>query len=130
MLAEMPEMFLLLLVWIVPFVALACVSITIGIILRRTQKKNLGFILSIIGVVFLGILLAAFTYGTTRLIEASLGTVQGQELLSVSMGSEDITMQSSWGFSIGFFIVCLAVIVAVIAIFLDIQAWFMQKKRL
>ena len=130
MLAEMPEMFLLLLVWIVPFAALACVSITIGIILRRTQKKNLGFILSIIGVVFLGILLAAFTYGTTRLIEASLGTVQGQELLSVSMGSEDITMQSSWGFSIGFFIVCLAVIVAVIAIFLDIQAWFMQKKRL
>ncbi len=129
-LAEMPEMFLLLLIWIVPLASLACLSITFGIILRRTQKKNLGFILSIIGVILLGILLAAFTYGTTRLIEASLGTVQGEGTLLVSMGSEDVTMQSSWGFSIGYYVVCLAVIVAAIAILLDVRARFTMKKRL
>ncbi len=128
-LAEMPDMFLLFLVWIVPIATVSCMSITIGIILRRTTKKNYGFFLSIIGVIFLGILLAAFSYGTTRLIETSLGSVQGEEALSISMGSEDIIMISTWGFSTGFYLICLAFIVAVAAILLDIRARFTQKKR-
>ena len=129
-LAEIPDIFLLLLGWIVPFASLACVCIGGGIILRRTKKKNYAFLLSIIGVILLGILLSAFSYGTTRLIETSLGSVQGEDYLSVSMGSEDVMMHSSWGFSAGFYIVCIAILVAAIAVLLDIRMRLKQKKKL
>jgi hypothetical protein len=129
-LAEIPDIFLLFLVWIVPIASLVCVCITLGIILRRTQKKNYGLFLSIIGVVLLGILLAVFTYGATRLIETSLGTVQGEEMLSISMGAEDILMNSTWGFSTGFYLIGLAVIIAVLGILLEIRVQRRQKKRL
>ena len=129
-LAEMPDMFLLFLVWIVPIASLACISIGIGIVLRRTMKKNYAFFLSIIGVILLGLLLAAFSFGTTRLIDASLGSVQGEKNLSIAMGTEDILMHSTWGFSAGFYIVCIAVVVAVVGILLDIRMRVRQKKKL
>jgi sugar phosphate permease len=129
-LAEIPDIFLLFLGWIVPIASLACVCIGMGIILRRTKKKNYAFLLSIIGVILLGILLSAFSYGTTRLIETSLGSVQGEDYLSVSMGSEDVMMHSSWGFSAGFYIVCIAILVAAIAVLLDIRVRLKQKKKL
>lgn len=129
-LAEMPDIFLLFLVWIVPFASLACVSITIGIVLRRTKKKNYAFLLSVIGTILLGILLSAFWFGTTRLINTSLGSVQGAKDLFITMGSEDILMHSTWGFSVGFYIVCIAVLVAVIGILLDIRMRLRQKKNL
>jgi hypothetical protein len=129
-LAEIPDIFLLILGWIVPIASLACVCIGVGIILRRTKKKNYAFLSSIIGVILLGILLSAFSYGTTRLIETSLGSVQGEDYLSVSMGSEDVMMHSSWGFSAGFYIVCIAILVATIAVLLDIRVRLKQKKKL
>jgi sugar phosphate permease len=129
-LAEIPDIFLLFLGWIVPIASLACVCIGGGIILKRTKKKNYAFLLSIIGVILLGILLSAFSYGTTRLIETSLGSVQGEDYLSVSMGSEDVMMHSSWGFSAGFYIVCIAILVAAIAVLLDIRVRLKQKKKL
>ncbi len=129
-LAEMPDIFLMFLIWIVPIASLACVSITVGIVLRRTKKKNYAFLLSIIGTILLGILLAAFSFGTTRLIDTSLGSVQGEKNLFISMGSEDILMHSTWGFSVGFYIVCIAVLVAVIGILLDIRMRLRQKKNL
>ncbi len=129
-LAEMPDIFLLFLGAIVPLALLVCICIGIGIILKRTKKKNYAFLLGIAGVILMGIILFAFTYGTTRLIETSLGSVQGAEMLSVSMGSEDVMMQASWGFNAGFYLVCIAVIVAAIAVLLDIRMMLTQKKKL
>ena len=129
-LAEMPDIFLMFLGVIVPLASLVCICIGIGIILKRTKKKNYAFLLGIVGVILLGILISAFSYGTTRLIETSLSSVQGENVLSISMGSEDVMMHATWGFSAGFYIVCIAVIVAVIAVLLDIRMRLTQKKKL
>lgn len=129
-LAEIPDIILLLLGWIVPLSSLVCLSMGIGIVLKRTQKKKYAFLLSIVSVVLLGILFSAFSYGTTKLIETSLGSVQGEKVLTISIGSEDVMMQAKWGFAQGFYLVCIAIIVAVIAILLDIQMKIKQKKKL
>jgi hypothetical protein len=129
-LAEIPDIFLLFLGWIVPLASLACASIAIGIVLRRTQKKKYAFLLSVVGVVLFGVLVPSFFYGTTRLIDTSLGSVQGEEVLVVSMGPEEIMMQTTWGFSSGFYLVSIALLVAVIAVLLDIRARFILKKKL
>jgi hypothetical protein len=129
-LAEMPDIFLLFLGAIIPLASLVCICIGIGIILKRTKRKKFAFPLSIVGVILLGILLTAFWFGTTRLIDASLGSVQGHDSLLVSMGAEEVMMQASWGFSAGFYLVCLAAGIAVIAALLDIRVMLSQRKKM
>ena len=129
-LAEMPEIFIMLLAAMVPLAAFACISLSLGIILKRTSKKKYAFLLSVSGVILLTILLPLFYIGTTKLIETSLGAVQGEGILMISIGSEEVLMNSSWGFVSGFYVACLAVLVVVPAILLDIRLWFKQKKKL
>ncbi len=129
-LAEMPEIFIMLLAAIVPLAAFACISLSLGIILKRTSKKKYAFLLSVTGVILLTILLPLFYIGTTKLIETSLGAVQGEGILMISIGSEEVLMNSSWGFASGFYVACFAVLVVVPAILLDIRLWFKQKKKL
>lgn len=128
--AEMPDIFLVFLAVVMPLASLACISLGLGIALKRTKKKNYAFFLSIVGVILLSVLIPSFYFGTTKLIEASIGSVQGEGLLTISIESEEVLMLSSWGFSEGFYIVCGAIIVAVLAILLDIRLILKQKKRL
>ncbi|HUT00747.1 MAG TPA: hypothetical protein VMY59_10555 [Candidatus Thermoplasmatota archaeon] len=128
--AEMPDIFLMLLAGMVPLALLACLCIGTGIVLKRITKKNYAFLLGVCGVILLSILLPLFYYGTTKLIEASIGSVQGEGIFAVTIGPEVVMMQSSWGFSSGFYIVCIAAIITVIALLLDIRMRFKQKNKL
>jgi hypothetical protein len=129
-LAELPDIFLMFLMVMSPLAILACICLGAGVALRRTSKKNYAFLLSICGIVLLGILVPSFYIGTSRLIEASIGPVQGQGLLTISMGLEDVLVQANWGFGIGFYFVGIAIFIAVFALFLDIRQTLKQKKRL
>ncbi len=128
--AEMPDIFVMFLGAMVPLIVLACLCLGTGIFLKRTMKKNYAFLLSICGVILLSILLPLFYYGTSKLIEVSIGSVQGEGMLTVTFGLEKVIMHSSWGFSAGFYIVCIAVIIAVIALLLDVRVRLKQKKKL
>ena len=128
--AEMPDMFLMFLGAIVPLASLACLSLGLAILLKKIKKKQYAVLLSIAGVVLLCILLSSFYFGTTKLTETSIGAVQGESALAISIESEEVIMQSSWGFSTGFYCIFIAVIVAVIALLLDIRTKVMQKKKL
>jgi len=128
--AEMPDLFLMFLGAIVPLASLTCLSLSCAILLKRTKKKTYALLLSIIGVILLCILLSSFYFVTTKLTETSIGAVQGEGALAISIESEEVIIQSSWGFSTGFYFIFIAVIVAVIALLLDIRTKVMQKKKL
>jgi hypothetical protein len=129
-LAEIPDIFLMFLMVMSPLAILACVCLGVGVALRRTSNKNYAFLLSICGIVLLGVLVPSFYIGTSRLIEASIGPVQGEGLLTISLGVEDVLMQANWGFGVGFYFVSIAVFIAVVAVLLDIRQKFTQKKKL
>jgi hypothetical protein len=128
--AEMPDMFLMFLGAIVPLASLACLCLGLAILLKKMKKKQYALLLSIAGVVLLFILLSSFYFGTTKLAETSIGGVQGEGALAISIESDVVIMQSSWGFSTGFYFIFIAVIVAVIALLLDIRTRVIQKKKL
>jgi len=75
-------------------------------------------------------LLSSFYFVTTKLTETSIGAVQGEGALTFSFDLEEVIMQSSWGFTTGFYFIFIAIIVAVIALLLDIRTRVMQKKKL
>ncbi|KYK24068.1 hypothetical protein AYK25_01915 [Thermoplasmatales archaeon SM1-50] len=127
--AEIPDIFIVFLSAILPLATLACVSLGLGIVLKRTKKKHYAFPLSIVGIILLSILIPSFYFGTTKLIEASIGSVQGEGVLTISIESGEVTMLSNWGFSSGFYITCIALIVVVTAMLFDIRLMIKQKKR-
>jgi hypothetical protein len=127
--AETPDVFNMLLAAIVPLALLACISLVLGILSKRMKKKNYALLLSIGGVLLLSIILSSFYYGTTKLAETSIGVVQGEKDLVISIGSEEILMHSMWGFNLGFYFVCIAVIVATISLLLDIRMRIMRRKQ-
>jgi hypothetical protein len=128
--AEMPDMFLMVIGAIIPLASLACLSLGLAVLLKKIKKKQYALLLTIAGVVLLCILLSSFYFGITKLTEVSVGAVQGEGALAISIESEEVIMQSSWGFSTGFYFIIIAIIVAVISFALDIRTKVMQKKKL
>jgi len=128
--AELPDIIIMFLGAIVPLIILTFLILVFAIILRRTNKKQYALLLSIVGVVLLCILLSSFYFVTTKLTEISIGAVQGEAALTFAFESEEVIMQSSWGFSTGFYFIIIAVIVAIIALLIDIRIKVMQKKKL
>jgi hypothetical protein len=128
--SEIPDMALMFLGGITPLALLACLILVFAIMLKRTKKKQYALLLTIIGVVLLCILLSSFYFVTTKLTETSIGAVQGEDALTFSFESEEIIMQSSWGFSTGFYFIFIAIIVAVIALLIEVRMKIMKKKKL
>jgi hypothetical protein len=128
--AEMPDIFLSFLGAMLPLALLACLALGLSVLLKKLKKKQYALLFSIGGAILLLILLPSFYFGTAKLCETSIGAVQGAGSLTVSVGSQEVLMQSSWGFSNGFYMVIAAVIVALIGLILDIKARLEQKKIL
>jgi len=115
---------------IAPLALLAGLILVFAIMLKRTKKKKYALLLTIVGVVLLCILLSSFYFVTTKLTETSIGAVQGEGALTFSFESEEVILQSGWGFSTGFYFISIAIIVAVIALLLEVRMKIMQKKKL
>jgi uncharacterized membrane protein YozB (DUF420 family) len=125
--AEMPDIFLAFLGAIVPIAVMVCLVLGLSIIIKKLKKKHYAFMLCIGGIILLIFLLPTFYYGTAKLTETSIGAVQGEGTLAVSIGSEEVLMQSHWGFSSGFYCILIATVIAVIALVLEIR--MIMKKR-
>jgi energy-coupling factor transporter transmembrane protein EcfT len=126
----MPDIFLMFLGAIIPLAILACLSLIVGIIVKRFKKRNYALLLYISGVILLCVLLPSFYFGTSKLTESSIGAIQGQSVITISIGSEEVLMQSSWGLSFGFYLVLTATIIAVSVLIFDIRTKLMKKKKL
>lgn len=127
--AEMPDIFLKFLGAMVPLASLVCLVFCVGVLSKKLKKKQYTLLFSCGGVILLLILLPSFYFGTAKLCETSIGAVQGSGSLTVSIGTQEVLMQSNWGFSNGFYLTFLATIIAVIALVLDIRIRVMQKKK-
>jgi hypothetical protein len=128
--AEMPDIFITFLNAMIPLAALACISLALGIMLKRLQKKNYALLMNLCAVILLVILLPSYFFGTAKLAETSIGSVQGTEILPIQIGSQTVTMDCSWGFSTGFYLVLIAIIVVIITVTFDVKKRIRQKKKL
>jgi len=70
-----------------------------------------------------------FYVGTSKLCEASIGDVQGEDIIRVSLDYEIISMQSSWGFSTGFYLVIASAILAMTLLFFEIKNIMPTKQK-
>ena len=128
--AEMPDIFVTFLGAMIPLAVLACISLVLGILLKRLQKKNYALLFSLCAVILLLVLLPSYVFGTTKLTETSIGSVQGEGAIPISVGSDMVQMHCSWGFSSGFYLVLIALIIIILTVLMDIRTRIKQKKIL
>jgi hypothetical protein len=109
--AEMPQIFVNTLGKIVAIAYAACTVLGLGCIMDKMGKKPYSLFLRLLGLVLLIILLSLFYYSTAKLCEVSIGNLQGEGYLKVSLGHETIEMFSRWGLSIGFYLIIASIII-------------------
>lgn len=91
-------------------------------------KKRFYKILITSSIIFLIIVVAAYIIGMGKLTELSLGSLQGQGILEVTLPDQSTSyMKSNWGLSTGFY---LAVIAALTAFFAGIIDYLRKKEWL
>jgi len=113
----------------VVFVAyVACLLLGLSFISSKLGKKQYSFLLNLLGIILLIAIISMFYVGTSKVTEVSIGDVQGEGLLSISL-EETVLMQSSWGFASGFYLVITSTILAMIPLFSELKNYFTRQKK-
>jgi len=126
-LAEMPDIFLAFLGVILPVIVLLCVVLVSSVILKKIKKRNYSFLLTVTSVIIFSLVLYAFYIGTEKLCETSIGPVQGQGDILVIIQGAEVHLQSTWGFSVGYYCMIIGTLLTVCALILEV--WLMVKQR-
>lgn len=126
--AEMPEQFVDLLSKIVLAVYAAVILLGISFLSYRLRKKHYSILLNLVVLVMLIAIISTFYVGTSRLSEVSIGQVQGDGLLNLSIDGESLPMQANWGFDSGYYLVIVATISSLSALFSEIRVLIKKKK--
>jgi hypothetical protein len=80
-------------------------------------------------VLILSIAVAGIYYiGTEKLIEASVGEIQGEGLRNFAINDDSYLLNSSWGFDNGFYLFIVSILLTVIAFILEFKNIFLSKK--
>jgi hypothetical protein len=135
-LATIPELFIqflgVLLIIVVSGFILLGASFVSNIVLKRRFYKLLIFA----SILFLILVVLAFSIGMSKVSEISLGSLHGEGLLDVKLpDGETIYMYSNWGLGSGFYLCIFAALIAASAgasDFLRKKKWtsrFLNKKK-
>lgn len=127
--AELPELFVDFLGIIVMVAYIVCLLIFLSFISKKLGKKQYSFLLNFLAIILIIAILIAFHVGTSNVTEASIGDVQGDGILSIQL-KETVLMDSHWGFSSGFYLMIIAVILAIVPIIIDIKYYVSKKNKL
>jgi hypothetical protein len=131
-LATVPEFFLdfvsTLLFIIYSGIGLLILSFIPNILLKRRF-----FIVLITGsILFLILVVLAFSFGMSKLTELSLGSLFGEALIDVTLPNGNIVcLESSWGLGIGFYLCTLSALILILTGGIDFirkKGWFKRIK--
>ena len=100
-----------------------CILLGFSFISSKLGKKQYSLLFNLFGIILIIAIISMFYFGVSKVTEASIGEVQGEGLLSISL-EEIVPMQSSWGFSSGFYLIISSAILAVIPLILEIKIFY------
>ncbi len=126
--AEMPEIFVDFLGKVVIVVYAICILLGFSFISSKLGKKQYSLLFNLLGIILIIAIISMFYVGTSKVTEVSIGDVQGEGLLSISL-EETVLMQSSWGFASGFYLIISSAILAIISLFSEIKKFLTKQKK-
>ncbi len=119
--AEMPDPFVDMLGNLLLVVYAVCIMLGVSFLLKKLRKKEYSLVSDVISLILLIAIISMFYIGTSKLCEVSIGDVQGNDIIGISLGYETINMQSCWGFSAGFYLVIASTLLAMMPLFFEVK---------
>ena len=125
--ATIPEVFTDFLGLLVIVVCSGFILLGISFIPNIVLKRRFSLSLIISSALFLILVAAAFCFGMSKITEISLGTLQGEGLLNVTLPSgETAYMSATWGMGNGFYLCIISALIVFIGGIID----YIRKKDL
>jgi len=119
--ATIPEIFTHFLETLVVVVCSGALLLGLSFIPNFLFKKRFSLVLIVASVLFVIIVVTAFCLGMSTLTELSLGSLQGEGVLDVSLPTGSIVaVSASWGLGVGLYLCVIAAIVAMVSGILDL----------
>jgi len=136
-LATIPEVFTNFLGVLLLIVCSGFVLLGLSFIPNVFLKRRFSLILISASILFLILVVSAFSMGMSKICEISLGGLEGNGTMSISLpNGKDTNMHASWGLGTGFYLCIVSAIIAAIAGLLDALrkgSWirtFIERKRI
>jgi hypothetical protein len=128
--ATIPEVFMDFLFYLTVVIGVGMVLLFVSFIPNIVLKKRFAFLLAIISIIFVLIVAISFFMGMSSITEISLGSLQGQGMIEVSVSSfEKVYMHASWGLGMGFYMILFAAILLLSAGMYDLLKTRKQKDK-
>ncbi|MFH1101941.1 MAG: carboxypeptidase regulatory-like domain-containing protein [Methanobacteriota archaeon] len=128
-LAAMPDIYLDFLSKVFIAVGVLAVVILFSILLDIVQRKKYVIILTAVCTLMLALLGIIYYTGTSKLCEASVGSIQGTGILSFLIDNQDVMIASQWGLASGFYLVILSILVLSGATLWQLKNYVCLRKR-
>lgn len=98
-----------------------------GMILSINKKQSCAFILCCISVIVLIITCSMFVVVTDKISETSVGSIQGEGVLSFNIDEKEVSVPASWGLAYGFYCMVLAFMLLFITTIIDLMHILRKK---
>jgi hypothetical protein len=128
-LAELPELFINAMGYITGLIILAGLLISGAILAEWYLKTRYTLLFLFSSLLVSGIIVFIFFTGMDKLTEVSIGPVKGSGLSSVVIENIEYQIESTWGFSTGFYLIFIAIICGSIGLVKIILKWWITRKK-
>jgi len=124
-LATIPEIFITFLGGLLLIVSSGFVLLGLSFIPNILYKRRFYIVLITASILFLILVAGAYIVGMSKLTELSLGSLQGEGVLEISLPDKNMVyMNANWGLGLGFYLCVSAAIIAFLSGFID----YLRKK--
>jgi len=128
-LSTIPDMFMEFLFYLTVIIGCGMVLMFVSFIPNILLKKRFSILLATLSILFVVIVALSFYMGMSTITDISLGSLQGNGIIEVSLPSDEKTyMDASWGLGVGFYTIVLAAFISLGTGIFDI--FRSQRKRI
>jgi hypothetical protein len=128
--ATIPEIFTDFLFLLLTIILIGILLMLLSFLPNIILKKRFAVVLTVLSIVFVGIVAISFSVGMSRITELSLGSLQGTALIDIELPSEtSMYMQATWGFGLGLYLVFFASVIAIATGIIDLFIAHQKKKK-
>ena len=128
--ATIPEIFTDFLFMLLMIIDSGIVLMLLSFLPNIILKKRFAIVLTVLSIIFVGIVAISFSLGMSRITELSLGSLQGNGLIDVELPSgSNVYMQANWGFGLGSYLVFFASLIALSTGIIDLFLSYRKKRK-
>ncbi|MEM0466110.1 MAG: hypothetical protein QXX20_00700 [Candidatus Thermoplasmatota archaeon] len=119
--AELPMIFTDVLGYILTALLIVLFLIATSILLEILNKKQYSLICTIGSFIILGSVGIGFSVAAEKICSLSVGSLQGEGILGITIQETPTMLQSHWGFSVGYYTIVFSLILVLLLIVNDIK---------